>query len=321
MPKYVDELFWEKYRPKNLNQMVLLPRIKAEIGGGEEGFKRNFLFHGHSGTGKSTLVRIILKDRDHIKLNASLYGKIDVLRDELEDFCTTMKSPLAKSDDKMKYVYLEEFENTTKDFQLAFKAFTEDYNKRVRFIITMNDISTIKVTELLSRFEPVVKFDPINDEERDFLHKGYYKYLSAVAKHAGLNLKDETIYNLINTYFPDLRSAVQGVHRIFLTGNEDVQIQETYSDIFESIISMKTSFDDIYHFVIDNYVNRPKDLMLILGRPFYQYLRDKYPDIITNKGFNLISVSRQYNSEYEQTVDPCIHLISYMSELKKILNG
>lgn len=319
MPKYIDELFWEKYRPKSLNQMVLLPRIKNEIG--EDGFKRNFLFHGHQGTGKSTLVRIVLKDRDYIRINSSLYGKIDTLRDELEDFCTTMKSPFIKSEDKMKYVYLEEFENTTKDFQLAFKAFTEDYDKRVRFVITMNDIGSIKVSELLSRFNPVVKFDPINDEERQFLHKGYFKYLSAVSKHAGLNLRDDTIYNLINTYFPDLRSAVQGVHRIFLTGNEDVEVQETYAEIYENILSIKTTFDEIYHFVIDNYVNRPKELMLILSRPFYKYLWDKYPDIITNKGFKLIEVSRIYNAEYEQTVDPIIHLISYMSELKKILNG
>jgi DNA polymerase III delta prime subunit len=316
MPNYIDGLFWERYRPKSLNQMVLLPRIKAELG---EGFKRNYLLHGHQGTGKSTITRILLKDRDFIRINASLNGKIDTLRDELEDFCTSMKSPFIKSDDSMKYVYMEEFENSTKDFQEAFKAFIEDYDQRVRFIITMNEIQSIKVPALLSRFEPLLKFDPINDEEREFLHSGYTKYLTAVSKHAGLNLKPETITNLINTYFPDLRAAVQGVHAIFLTGNEDIQIQETYTDIYEFILGSKSTFDNIYDFVVDNYTNRPKDLMFILGRPFYKYLKTNHPDIITNKGFNLIGISKSYNENYETTVDPVIHLISYISEIKKTL--
>ncbi len=283
MPNYINELFWEKYRPKSLNQMVLLPRIKSEL---ENGFKTNCLIHGHQGTGKTTITRILLKDKDFIRVNASLHGKIDTLRDELEDFCTTMKSPFIKSDDPMKYVYMEEFENSTKDFQEAFKAFTEDYDSRVRFVITMNEVSDIKVPALLSRFEPLLCFDPLNDEERDFLHTGYFKYLTAVSKHAGLTLKEETIKNLINTYFPDLRAAVQGIQKIFITGNENLQIQETYTDVYEFILNPKTTFDNIYDFVVDNYTNRPNSLMTILGRPFYKYLKDNHPDIISNKGFN-----------------------------------
>jgi len=315
--KVINDLFWEKYRPKSLNQMVLLPRIREEL---NEGFKKNYLFHGHAGTGKSTIVRILLKDKDFIRINASKNGGIDTLRDEMDDFCTAMRSPFTKSDDKMKYIYLEEFEGSTKDFQYAFKAFTEDYDKRVRFIITMNDLSAVKVPELLSRFNPLIKFDPINDSEREYLQQGYFKYLSAISKHTELNLKDETIKNLINTYFPDLRSAVEGVHQIFITGKEDVEIQESYSDIYKFILSNRTSFDDIYNFVVDNYTNRPKELMVVLGRPFYKYLTDNHKNIIEKSGFKLMGISKQYNAEYETTIDPIIHLISYISDLKKIIN-
>lgn len=316
MPNYIEGLFWEKYRPKSLNQMVLLPRLKSELG---DGFKRNYLLYGHQGTGKTTITRILLKDKDFIRINASLNGKIDTLRDELEDFCSTMRSPFIKSDDKMKYIYMEEFENSTKDFQDGIKAFIEDYSERVRFIITMNELSEIKVPALLSRFQPIICFDPINDEERQFLHNGYLKYLSAVAKNAGLSLQEKTLLTLINTFFPDLRSAVQGVHQIYLTGNEEIQIQETYTDVYEFIMNVSTNFDQIYDYVIDNYTNRPKDLMIILGRPFYKYLRNNLPHIITNKGLQLINITKIYNSTYDTTIDPVLHLISYISELKKIL--
>lgn len=316
MPKIINDLFWEKYRPKSLNNMVILPRIKEEL---SEGFQRNYLLYGHQGTGKSTIVRILLKDKDFMRINASKSGRIDMLRDQMEEFCTTMKSPLIKSPDKMKYVYLEEFEGSTKDFQEAFKAFIEDYDKNVRFIITMNDLASIKVEPLLSRFNPLIKFDPINDFERNYLHDGYFKYLNAISKHAELNVKEETIRNLINTYFPDVRSAVEGLHVIYITGKEDVEITETYADVYQFILNNKTSFEDIYNFVVDNYTNRPKELMSILGRPFYKYLKSNNSEIITNKGFDLIDISRQYNSEFESTIDPVIHLISYLSDIKRTI--
>ena len=316
MPKIIDELFWEFYRPKSLKQMILLPRIKDLIG---EGFPVNFLLHGNSGTGKSTITRILLKDKDYKRINASLYGKVDILRDELDEFCTTMKSPFVKSDDKRKYVYLEEFEKSTPEFKEGFKAFVEDYDKYIRFIITMNDISCVNNDALLSRFT-LLKFDPVNDEERKFLRDGYFRYLSAVVKHAEMQVSDETINKLIVTYFPDLRRAVQGLQEIYISGHEDIVIEESYTEIYNFVMNGKTTADSIYDFVVDNYTSRPKELMTILGRPFYKFLIDKHKEVIESKGFKLIGISKQYNAEYNMTVDPVVHLISYMSDLKKVIN-
>jgi Cdc6-like AAA superfamily ATPase len=44
-----DRLFWEKYRPKKLEGMILLPRIRKFV---QEGIKTNILFYGTPGTGK-----------------------------------------------------------------------------------------------------------------------------------------------------------------------------------------------------------------------------------------------------------------------------
>jgi hypothetical protein len=47
---------------------------------------------------------------------------------------------------------------------------------------------------------------------------------------------------------------------------------------------------------------------------------DNNLDIIQSKGFKLIGVSKQYNAEYDFTVDPVLHLVSYISDLKKIIS-
>ena len=117
--------------------MVMLPRIKSFLG---KGIQTNLLLHGNSGTGKTTIVRILLKDKHSKVLNSSIKNGVNVLREEIDDFCRSMPSPMIRSDDKMKYVYLEEFEKATPEFKDAFKAFIEEYDSRVRFIITMNGI-------------------------------------------------------------------------------------------------------------------------------------------------------------------------------------
>ena len=51
-------LFWEKFRPKKIEQIILLPRVKNFL---IDGIKTNILVHGYMGTGKSSIVRILLE--------------------------------------------------------------------------------------------------------------------------------------------------------------------------------------------------------------------------------------------------------------------
>jgi len=81
-------LLWEKWRPKTMEDVILLPRIRKHF---EFGINQNFIFYGHFGTGKTSLARILIgkytKDKPYLELNSSLYTSIDVLRSEIEDFC------------------------------------------------------------------------------------------------------------------------------------------------------------------------------------------------------------------------------------------
>jgi DNA polymerase III delta prime subunit len=133
-------LLWEKWRPKTMEDLVMLPRIRKQF---ENGISQNYIFHGSYGTGKTTLARILIgrytKDRPYLEINSSLYTSIDVLRTEIEDFCKF--SSMMETESDIKYVFLDEFERVSNQFQDAFKAFIERYNKNVRFIITTNHLN------------------------------------------------------------------------------------------------------------------------------------------------------------------------------------
>jgi len=296
--------------------MVLLPRIKAHFDKGVD--QANWLLHGSPGTGKSTLIDILLKDKNSIKINASLENGIDTLRDKIMEFCDLMPSPFIKTDDKMKYVYLEEFEKTTDNFQDGFKAFIEKYDHKVRFLISMNDLSSIKVPALLGRFNKIC-FNPANDEERIYLQSGYKKYLISVARHAKIDIDDDVIKKIINTNFPDLRASVQDIQTIFITGNQNISIDSNNKDIFDFMMNGENDLSDNFYFVMDNWVNQPKELINIIGRPLYRYLLDNHKDIIENHGFEILKLTKQYNAEFEFTTDPPLHVFSLICELKKLL--
>lgn len=309
-------LFWRKYRPKKLTGMVLLPRIRKYF---ENGFKQNVILHGPPGTGKSTLIEILLKDKNYIKINASIENGIDTLRDKITDFCDSMPSPFVKTDDKMKYVYLEEFDKTTDNFQDGFKAFVEKYDDRVRFIISMNDVNYV-IAALQSRFQKI-SFIAENDSEKIYLMAGYEKYITSVAQHSGVIIDEDTIKQIVSKNYPDLRSSVKDLETIKITGNlSNNSLDVNYSEIFDFVLKSENDFERNFYYVMDNWVNNPKDLMNILGRPFYKYLIDNYKNVIKKGGFEILSLSKQYNSEFEMTVDPPLHLFSYICDLKTILS-
>ena len=50
-------LLWEKWRPKSIEDVILLPRIKEQF---KNGVTQHYIFHGHYGTGKTSLARILI---------------------------------------------------------------------------------------------------------------------------------------------------------------------------------------------------------------------------------------------------------------------
>ena len=121
-------LFWEKYRPKSIKGMVLLPRIEKAI----EGVDSNMIFYGTAGTGKTTLARIIASEFNALILNGKL--GIDILSDKITEHIHSFN---LLSADQTKLVFLDEFDRASITLQDGLKSFIEEY-PNVRFIFTTN---------------------------------------------------------------------------------------------------------------------------------------------------------------------------------------
>ena len=313
MNELKEKIFWEKYRPVNLKGMILLPRIEKII---KTGIHSNMIFYGTSGTGKTTLANILSEQHNFLKLNGKL--GVDILTTTIKKHFQSLNLG-AKS--TLKVIYIDEFDRASAQLQESLKGFMEEYNQ-ARFIFTTNHLNRID-NELRSRFVEI-GFDPIDTEERNFLYVKQVNYLRAIAKREKFDLykSKEPFEKLVNKYFPDLRKSIEMLNITIKSG--DVSMfekdygkgkQELYKFIMDADVNPFVNYD----YVMDNYFVDFEDAFKFLGRPFFDYLRENYPDIIITRGASILKTQGGYNKDLDNVLDPLIHLINYVLDLKEII--
>ncbi len=313
-------LLWEKYRPKTLDDIILLPRIRKYF---ENGVTQNYIFYGHFGTGKTSLARILIgkytKDKPFLELNSSLYTSIDVLRSEIEDFCKF--TPMMESESDVKYIFLDEFERVSAQFQDAFKAFIEKYNKNVRFIITTNHIN--KISEGIKSRIPQINFDCQNLDEEKYLKQEIYKRINnIILPKENKEIPKEDLKSIITKKFPDFRSIVVEVQNYLETGtlgnNTSNVSNKIKLDLYNCIYDKSLDYEKIYHFLMSNFGPEKVDVMIkLLGKPFIDWSISENKNV--EKLFECNFIISDYSSKLETNTDPIVLALTIIGKFRDTL--
>ena len=130
-------LWVEKYRPKKITDCILPESIKntfLEFVGQKE--IPNLLLSGGSGVGKTTVARAVCEElhSDYILINGSEESGIDVLRNKIKTFASTVSLQGGR-----KVVILDEADYLNpQSTQPALRGFIEEFHRNCRFIFTCN---------------------------------------------------------------------------------------------------------------------------------------------------------------------------------------
>ena len=300
-------LLWEKWRPKSIEDIVLLPRIRKNF---ENGINGNYIFYGHYGTGKTSLARILIgkytKDKPFLELNSSLFTSIDVLRTQIEDFCKY--TPMMETDSDIKYIFLDEFERVSSQFQDAFKAFIEKYNRNVRFIITTNHIN--KISDGIKSRIPQINFDCIDVEEERFLKQEIFKRIkNVILPQENITIPKENLISIITKKFPDFRSIMVELQNFISTGS----LSKEYSgvsnkvklELFEMLYDESYDYEKIWHFINNIFgAERVDVLFKLLGNTFVNWSIENGKNI--DKLFICNYILSDYSSKLDSVSDPLI---------------
>lgn len=314
-------LLWEKWRPKKIEDIILLPRIRKHF---ENGLTGNYIFHGHYGTGKTSLARILIgryeKDKAFLEINSSLYTSIDVLRNEIDNFCKFQPMMEVKSD--IKYVFLDEFEGVSIQFQDAFKAFIEKYSKKgVRFIITTNHIN--KISDGIKSRIPQLNFDCSSIEEEKYLKQEIYKKINnEILKEEGKEIPKEELVKIITNKFPDFRSTIVEVQNYINIGNSSSVTQEVSNksklELYNLIYDSSMDYEKIYHFLMSKFGAEKIHIMFdMLGKSFIDWSLSNNKNV--DKLFECNYIIADYTSKLESNTDPIILGLTVIGKLRDTL--
>lgn len=157
--KNMENIWIEKYRPKNFDEIVGQDEIVKIIQQRLNNLP-HLIFEGKAGTGKTTLAKTISLaiNADFLELNSSSERGIEVVRSKILSFCKHLSFNKAP----YKILFLDEADNITPDAQLALRPMMEHYSHNARFIFGCNYIDKI-INPIKSRCK-LYRFRPIDTE-------------------------------------------------------------------------------------------------------------------------------------------------------------
>ena len=281
---------WESFfRPKSVKD-VILPQdyrnfCKAIIDGGAS---MNLILAGYPGTGKSTLARAMANDLDaeYLFINASDENGIDMIRDRITSFASTMAY-----NDKLKLVILDEADGLSPAGQGALRSYIDKFQDNCRFILTCNFIG--KIIEPLKDEGGrmmVFDFDMKKPEYQKEIKEQVFKRMVGILKFMKIPYEEQPILDLIDKKYPSIRSVITSVQKYsMMKGKIDsglVSYANIGIELAEKIFTRKLgearqyisenglSPEDVFTFMMDNVIpdkrlKNPGDAILNIAQ--YQY--------------------------------------------------
>ena len=302
MSEIKNTLWVEKYRPSTLDSYIgnqhLRSKVKVYI---ESGDLPHLLLYGRAGTAKTTLAKLHVNniDCDYLYINASDENSVDVVREKVKNFAST----LGFAD--MKVIILDECDYITPNAQAALRNLMETFSKSCRFILTCNYVERI-IDPIQSRCQSFQIIPP--DRKEVAVH------LNNILTKESVTSDIEDIVTIVNSGFPDLRRVINAAQRQVVDGklviDEGMSIQNDYKlQVLEILKTQdkKNSFKNIRQLLADSKVTDFSDL--------FRLLFDTVDDWGRGHVAECILVLAQYQQSDAVVVDKEINIMAMFIEI------
>jgi len=256
-------MFIEKYRPQNIDDIILEDSIKSVIKNylATDNMPNLLLYSPSPGTGKTSLSKIIVSSlqSEFIEINASNARGIDIVREKIEPFI------MFKSfNNKRKAILLSECEQLTTTSQKALKDLLEGRAmNNVYYILTTNDKNKI-IKPIISR---CVELDFSFPPKDKILQK-----LKVISLYEAIKLEEPDLISVVDAFYPDIRKMLNTLEKIAsgIKIEDAVGSEISFYDLSKLIVYKKVKAKDFYkkletipiipfcHYLFKAFMNNPK---------------------------------------------------------------
>lgn len=219
-----------KYRPATIDELVVSPDTKAWVESivSSKTIPNITLYSSQHGVGKTTIAKIIANsccaDDEVLFINGSLDRGIDVIRNQMLDFITSATFTHGR-----KCIIIDECDSMNVLTLAAMRAFMEEWDQSVSFILTCNDLSKfddVKTKPILSRC-------PVRDlsisKTKDKLGVPMFKRLTHILRMENIEYEEKDVKDLIVSFYPDIRVMINHLQSASLTGTFRWELVKTES--------------------------------------------------------------------------------------------
>ena len=259
MEEIKNSLWVEKYRPSNLDTYIgnehLKSKVKVYL---ESGDLPHLLLYGRAGTGKTTLAKLLVNniDCDYLYINASDENSVEIVRDKVKNFASTLGFA------EMKIIILDECDYITPNAQAVLRNLMETFSKHCRFILTCNFVERV-IDPIQSRCQSFQIIPP--DRKQVALH------VSNILQNEKVDATVDDIVTIVNGGYPDIRRVINSIQRQVVNGklviDEGMAIQNDYKNQVLDILKTqdkKNSFKNIRQVLADSKITDFSDLFRLL---------------------------------------------------------
>ena len=299
-------LWVEKYRPKKITDCILPDSIKntfLEFVGQKE--IPNLLLSGGSGVGKTTVARALCEElkADYIIINGSEESGIDVLRNKIKQFASTVSLQSGS-----KVVILDEADYLNpQSTQPALRGFIEEFHRNCRFIFTCNFKNRI-IEPLHSRCS-VIEFK-INGN-KIMLAEQFMERVEKILKSENIGFDEPVVAQLIMKHFPDWRRVLNELQRYSVSGTIDSGILVNIAEVNLTELMThlkKKEFTKMRKWVVNNIDNDPVKVFRKIYEKLYDYMSSSsIPEAV------IILGEYQYKSAF--VADQEVNLLACLTEI------
>jgi DNA polymerase III delta prime subunit len=299
----VKHTLWvEKYRPNKLDNYIGNEHLKSKVSVYlESGDIPHLLLFGRAGTGKTTLAKLLVNniDCDYLYINASDENSVDVVREKVKNFASTLGFK------DMKVIILDECDYITPNAQAALRNLMETFSKNCRFILTCNYVERI--------------IDPIQSRCQSFQiippdRKQVAQHLANILDDENVSYDIKNIATIVNGGYPDIRRVINGAQRQVVNSelviDENTMVQNDYKlqvlDILKTQ-DKKNSFQNIRQLLADSKVSDFSDL--------FRLLFDTVDDWGTGHIAECILILSKYQQSDAVVVDKEINVMAMFVEI------